>query len=339
MTERQYDLHRRYGYEQLGVAVRCARRGRHARVQWGAHDDDGSISVPFAGVQVRRTRERVVIPGARSAGTLYVNCFIKYSRVIDSGILDSTPPAAEANGERTVALGVRIPSKSGCFDGAKEYGVAFCHFGSGARLVPMKSLRDRLAISIDFDAAATPTTLCLTRRDARASWPIDARARNAKRKRLCYCNHLTYYGFRYDYYTTNDTRSPRRRRYNANKRDLGRSLTPRTMPVHASTSVTIVSSRRARITARTARNDSHPTTREKTRRRASATLKTPLGAHARVFDMMPRNVRRRASKLFLESRSALIARTSQRPMVMSSDTVSTAPGGRRDDLVHRVAAP
>ena len=75
-----------------------------------------------------------------------------------------------------------------------------------------------------------------------------------------------------------------------------------------------------------------------------------LGAHARVFDtlLMPTERAQTRVEPFLESRSALIARTSQRPMVMSSDAVSTrARGGvetilftarRRLDVVDGTAA-
>jgi len=167
MTERQYDLHRRYGYEQLEVAVPLRKAGECMRAFNEALYDDRQLNLGFRSQALLRfvgPESAWLSPAHGRLGTLYVNIedFIKYSRVIDSRGNPRFDAAVRLlRGERCDGRlhwgKYGFPSKSGCFDGAKEYGVAFCHFGCQAHaLDPNEKFAgdsDSLRFpGIDFDA-------------------------------------------------------------------------------------------------------------------------------------------------------------------------------------------
>jgi len=167
MTESQYDLHRRYGYEQLEVAVPLRKAGDCMRAFKEALYDDRRLNLGFrsqALLRFIRPESAWLSPAHGRLGTLYVNIedFIKYSRVIDSR---GNPRFDDAV---TLLRGARcdgrlhwgkygFPKRRGCFDGAKEYGVAFCHFGCQAHALDPneKFVGDSDVLrfpGIDFDA-------------------------------------------------------------------------------------------------------------------------------------------------------------------------------------------
>ena len=139
MTERQYELHQRYGYEQLEVAVPLTKAGDCMRAFKEALYDDRQLNLGFRSQALLRfikPESAWLSPAHGRLGSLYINIedFIKYSRLIDrygNPRFDAAVKILRGDScEGRLHWGkFGFPERRGCFDGAKEYGVAFCHFG------------------------------------------------------------------------------------------------------------------------------------------------------------------------------------------------------------------
>jgi FAD/FMN-containing dehydrogenase len=138
MTERQYEMHDRFGYEQLEVGVPLRKAGTCARAFRDALYGDARLSGGFRSQALLRfigPEQAWLAPTHGRAGTMYVNIedFVKYSRVVDRMANEKFQKAVDVL--RSSACDGRLHwgkfgfPKPGCFDGAAEYGVAFCHFG------------------------------------------------------------------------------------------------------------------------------------------------------------------------------------------------------------------
>ena len=161
MTERQYDLHRRYGYEQLEVAVPLRKAGSACAFNEALYDDR-RLNLGFRSQALLRfvgPESAWLSPAHGRLGTLYVNIedFIKYSRVIDSrGILDSTPPCVcfEANGATDGCTGASTDSRQspGVSTARRNTASRFVTLGvRRTHSIPMKSLRALGLVAISRD--------------------------------------------------------------------------------------------------------------------------------------------------------------------------------------------
>ena len=165
MSERQYEMHERFGYEQLEVGIPLRNAGTCMRAFRDALYGDERLSGGFRSQALLRfvgPETAWLAPTHGRAGTLYVNIedFVKYSRVIDRMANEKFQKAVDVL--RSSACDGRLHwgkfgfPKAGCFDGAKEYGVSFCHFGCQVhKLDPTGKFRgdtDVLTFSgIDFE--------------------------------------------------------------------------------------------------------------------------------------------------------------------------------------------
>ena len=166
MTEEQYLLHERYGYEQLEVAVPFTKAGDCMQAFKTALYDDRELNLGFRSQALLRfiqPESAWLSPAHGRLGTLYINIedFVKYSRVFDTlGNPRFDAAVAILRGDKCdgrLHWGKFGFPKRGCFDGAKEYGVSFCHFGCQvSRLDPTNKFlcdSDALQFSgIDFAA-------------------------------------------------------------------------------------------------------------------------------------------------------------------------------------------
>lgn len=142
MTEVQYQMHERFGYEQLEVGIPLRNAGQCMKAFSDALYGEESLFGGFRSQALLRfikPESAWLAPTNGRAGTLYVNIedFVKYSRVVDRMANRKFQAAVDVlRGsvcEGRLHWGKFGFPKAGCFDGAKEYGVAFCHFGCQVR--------------------------------------------------------------------------------------------------------------------------------------------------------------------------------------------------------------
>lgn len=143
MTERQYDMHQVYGYEQCEVAIPLSKAGTCMRAFKDALYGDQQLNSGFrsqALIRFLKPESAWLSPAHGRVGTLYINIedFVTYSRVSDrrgnAKFEDALRVLRGPECDGRLHWGkYGFPKRVGCFDGTKEYGASFCHFGCSAR--------------------------------------------------------------------------------------------------------------------------------------------------------------------------------------------------------------
>jgi len=146
MTETQYEMHERFGYEQLEVGIPLTKAGDCMRAFNDALYDSRQLNTGFrsqALIRFIKPETAWLSPANGRLGTLYINIedFVKYSRVFDRRGNPRFEAAVELlRGEQCqgrLHWGKYGFPKPGCFDGPSEYGLAYCHYGCAvSRLDP-----------------------------------------------------------------------------------------------------------------------------------------------------------------------------------------------------------
>ena len=143
MTERQYDMHQVYGYEQCEVAVPLSKAGTCMRAFKDALYGDQQLDSGFrsqALIRFLKPESAWLSPAHGRVGTLYINIedFVTYSRVSNrrgnAKFEDALRVLRGSECDGRLHWGkYGFPKRVGCFDGTKEYGLSFCHFACSAR--------------------------------------------------------------------------------------------------------------------------------------------------------------------------------------------------------------
>ena len=146
MTETQYEMHERFGYEQLEVGIPLTKAGDCMRAFKDALYDSRELSMGFrsqALIRFIKPETAWLSPANGRLGTMYINIedFVKYSRVFDRrGNARFEAAVKLLRGEQCqgrLHWGKYGFPKPGCFDGPSEYGLSYCHYGCAvARLDP-----------------------------------------------------------------------------------------------------------------------------------------------------------------------------------------------------------